>query len=169
MLTWQSFPVFLIFWESLYCSLFSQICLCVGWLLGAPPFPIRNHTYQASYGKIVLECKEPWPLGFYLLLSYIGLLAFVCLLLAFLGRKLPDTFNEAKFITFSMLIFWAVWISFIPAYVSSPGKFSVAVEIFAILASSFGLLMCIFVPKCYIILLHPERNIRKGITGKYNR
>ncbi|XP_014874222.1 olfactory receptor CU1 [Poecilia latipinna] len=151
----------------IFCTTTPQICLCVGWLLGAPPFPIKNPTYQASYGKIVLECKEPWPLGFYLLLSYIGLLAFVCLLLAFLGRKLPDTFNEAKLITFSMLIFWAVWICFIPAYVSSPGKFSVAVEIFAILASSFGLLLCIFVPKCYIILLHPERNIRKGMTGKY--
>ncbi|KAM4742047.1 vomeronasal type-2 receptor 1-like [Anableps anableps] len=147
----------------IFCTTTPQICLCVGWLLGAPPFPIRNPAYQASYGKIVLECKEPWPLGFYLLLSYIGLLAFVCLLLAFLGRKLPDTFNEAKLITFSMLIFWAVWICFIPAYVSSPGKFSVAVEIFAILASSFGLLLCIFVPKCYIILLHPERNIRKGV------
>uniref|UniRef100_A0A669CCG1 Olfactory receptor C family, u1 n=1 Tax=Oreochromis niloticus TaxID=8128 RepID=A0A669CCG1_ORENI len=146
------------------CTTAPQIFLSTGWVLGAPPFPFRNSNYQ-----IVVECKDPWPPGFYLLLGYIGLLAFVCLLLAFLGRKLPDTFNEAKLITFSMLIFWAVWISFIPAYVSSPGKFSVAVEIFAILASSFGLLLCIFVPKCYIILLHPERNIKKGMTGKNPR
>uniref|UniRef100_A0A3B4VPP4 Olfactory receptor C family, u1 n=1 Tax=Seriola dumerili TaxID=41447 RepID=A0A3B4VPP4_SERDU len=146
------------------CTTAPQVCLCAGWLLGAPPFPFRNPTYQ-----IVVECKEPWPPGFYLVLGYIGLLAFLCLLLAFLGRKLPDTFNEAKLITFSMLIFWAVWISFIPAHVSSPGKFTVAVEIFAILASSFGLLLCIFVPKCYIILLRPERNIKKGMTGKYPR
>ncbi|XP_026154238.1 olfactory receptor CU1 [Mastacembelus armatus] len=151
------------------CTTAPQVCLCAGCLLGAPPFPFRNPTYQATTGKIVVECKEPWPPGFYLVLGYIGLLAFICLLLAFLGRKLPDTFNEAKLITFSMLIFCTVWVSFIPAYVSSPGKFTVAVEIFAILASSFGLLLCIFFPKCYVILLQPERNIKKGITGKYPR
>ncbi|KAI1885541.1 hypothetical protein AGOR_G00204840 [Albula goreensis] len=88
-----------------------QALLCTLWLVFEPPraIDIPNLT------TILSQCFEGSYGAFGAMLGYVALLAIVCFGFAFKGRKLPEHYNEAKFITFGLLIYFISWVIFIPS------------------------------------------------------
>ncbi|XP_008834018.1 G-protein coupled receptor family C group 6 member A isoform X3 [Nannospalax galili] len=136
-----------------------QVVICTLWLILAAPAVEENISLPRV---IILECEEGSILAFSTMLGYIAILAFICFIFAFKGRKLPENYNEAKFITFGMLIYFIAWITFIPVYATTFGKYLPAVEIIVILISNYGILCCTFFPKCYVILCKQKTNTKSA-------
>ncbi|XP_062394193.1 G-protein coupled receptor family C group 6 member A [Sardina pilchardus] len=134
-----------------------QVLVCIVWLVLRSPTPLRQ-PFDAT--SILLECHEGSYVAFSIMLAYIAVLALVCFAFAFKGRKLPESYNEAKFITFGMIIYLISWVIFIPVYVTTKGKYLPAVEMVVILISNYGILCCHFLPKCYVILFKKEHNTK---------
>ncbi|XP_018419115.1 PREDICTED: G-protein coupled receptor family C group 6 member A-like isoform X1 [Nanorana parkeri] len=145
-----------------------QIIICTTWLVFWSPYTQENFSLPKT---IILECDEGSTVAFGIMLGYIALLTFICFIFAFRGRKLPENYNEAKFITFGMLIYFIAWITFIPIYATTFGIYLPAVEMIVILISNYGILSCTFLPKCYIILCKQDTNTKSAflkIIYKYS-
>ncbi|XP_068129506.1 extracellular calcium-sensing receptor-like [Hyperolius riggenbachi] len=100
---------------------FLQSVIVATWLNVFPPFP--KYNVNAKPEILIFECNEGSPIAFWCNLGHLSLLALASFAVAFFARQLPDSFNEAKYITFSMLAFLTVWVSYIPASVSTSGTF----------------------------------------------
>lgn len=140
-------------------SMAGQVVIVTTWLVLSPPY-IDSEITQDNME--LMFCNEKLIPAFGAMLAYIGLLALICFGVAFKGRKLPDNYNDAKFITFAMLIYFISWIMFGPVYVNVTGKYLPAVEMVVILISCYGILFCQFFTKCYIILCKKEANTEKA-------
>ncbi|XP_062406297.1 G-protein coupled receptor family C group 6 member A-like [Sardina pilchardus] len=141
-----------------------QVVICTVWLILNPP---RAEGEQLDHDKIILQCNEGSFLFFGLMLAYVGLLSLIGLVIAFKGRKLPNCYNEAKFISFSMVIYLICWVVFGPVYAQAhAGVFLPAVEMIVILISAYTVLCCHFLPKCYIICFKSHSNTREVFRRK---
>ena len=122
----------------------------------------RPHIDKSERTIYYLECLENTNvLGRfcqYLLIAILVVMSTVCCYFAFKSRKLPHNFNEGKFIAFALYVIVISWVTFYPVYLNLRGKYSVVISGAASIIAATGLLVCIFVPKLYIILLHPEKN-----------
>uniref|UniRef100_A0A3Q2D936 Metabotropic glutamate receptor 5 n=1 Tax=Cyprinodon variegatus TaxID=28743 RepID=A0A3Q2D936_CYPVA len=135
-----------------------QLGIIVALFLMEPPDVIHDYP---SIRQVNLICNTT-NLGVVAPLGYNGLLILSCTFYAFKTRNVPANFNEAKYIAFTMYTTCIIWLAFVPIYFGS--NYKIITMCFSVSLSATVALCCMFVPKVYIILAKPERNVRSAFT-----
>ncbi|PNI39911.1 TAS1R1 isoform 2 [Pan troglodytes] len=134
----------------------AQLLICLTWLVVWTPLPTRE--YQRFPHLVMLECTETNSLGFILAFLYNGLLSISAFACSYLGKDLPENYNEAKCVTFSLLFNFVSWIAFFTTASVYDGKYLPAANMMAGLSSLSSGFGGYFLPKCYVILYRPDLN-----------
>ncbi|XP_061552892.1 metabotropic glutamate receptor 1b [Phycodurus eques] len=135
-----------------------QLGVEVALVVAEPPEPIRSYP---SSRVVFLICNTS-NLGVVAPLGYNSLLILSCTYYAFKTRNVPANFNEAKYVAFTMYTTCIIWLAFVPIYFGSDYK--TITTSFSVSLSVTVALGCMFVPKMYVIIAKPERNVRSAFT-----
>ena len=136
----------------IYLFVTPQLIFDVLWaLLG---FSHISYNTNDRPGNIILECVDSSIAWSICALAYLVILFIICCSLASKAQCYLPSVSEPRFITFYMYFCILVTVAFIPAYITTQGKFAVATEIFTIILINYGLLVSIyiFVPKCFNVI-----------------
>uniref|UniRef100_A0A673ZD69 Glutamate metabotropic receptor 4 n=1 Tax=Salmo trutta TaxID=8032 RepID=A0A673ZD69_SALTR len=149
-------------------TLVQLLGVCI-WFVVDPSQAIIDYedqrTANPDMARGVLKCDIS-DLSLICLLGYSMLLMVTCTVYAIKTRGVPETFNEAKPIGFTMYTTCIVWLAFIPIFFGtsqSTEKMYIQTTTLTIsvsLSASVSLGM-LYLPKVYVILRHPEQNVPK--------
>jgi hypothetical protein len=99
-----------------------QLVGAIIWLIIEPPAISEIYPYPLT---AVLTCRVS-TFALMMSLVYNMLLILMCTLYAFKTRKIPENFNEAKYIGFTMYSTCIVWLAFIPIYFGTNNDYKVS-------------------------------------------
>ncbi|GMT35498.1 hypothetical protein PFISCL1PPCAC_26795, partial [Pristionchus fissidentatus] len=143
-----------------------QLGYCLVWLFIMPPGVKEDFELMGRFVS-VLTCNIPDHHFLYSLI-YDVILVVLCTVYAVKTRKVPENFNETKFIGFSMYTTCVLWIAWIFFYFGTKSNFMLQISSLCISISMSAnvALACIFSPKVWIILFEKNKNVRKP-DGEY--
>ena len=132
--------------------------------------PRQQRIIQPLANAVLLSCSlhQSW-VGMTLEIAisvYTLFLAVVCTFYAFKARSLPENFNEARYIGFSMYILLLSSVGYLPINIGLKGSYATILTCAMTLLSSYGLLTCMFIPKIYVILRQPEQNTQEAVSSQ---
>uniref|UniRef100_A0A3P9PT79 Taste 1 receptor member 1 n=1 Tax=Poecilia reticulata TaxID=8081 RepID=A0A3P9PT79_POERE len=119
------------------------------------PRPYNETSWH--HDQIVLFCSVNLEATSFSLVV-LCLLSCLCFIFSYMGKDLPKNYNEAKAITFCLLLLILTWILFVTIYMLYHGKFIQSLNALAVLCSLYSFLLFYFLPKCYIIIFQSHKN-----------
>ncbi|XP_077371544.1 taste receptor type 1 member 2.2 [Festucalex cinctus] len=126
------------------------------------PKPYNETTWSPD--KIILSCEISAPAATgptFLLVC----LCTLCFIFSYMGKDLPKNYNEAKALTFCLLLVILTWVVFVTICMLYRGKFVQSLNALAVLSSLYSFLLWYFLPKCYIIIFQPHKNTPQYFQG----
>ncbi|XP_053982545.1 metabotropic glutamate receptor isoform X1 [Hylaeus volcanicus] len=139
-----------------------QIVLTLVWMIIEPP---GTRFYYPDRKQVILKCNIQ-DMSFLFSQLYNALLILVSTIYAVKTRKIPENFNESKFIGFTMYTTCIIWLAFVPIYFGTGNAHETQITTLcvAISLSASVTLVCLYSPKVYIIVFQPDKNIRRKVT-----
>uniref|UniRef100_A0A8C9Y9F5 Taste receptor type 1 member 1-like n=1 Tax=Sander lucioperca TaxID=283035 RepID=A0A8C9Y9F5_SANLU len=134
-------------------------------LIGYTSSPPKTYNDISWYpDKIILGCDINLKASS----GSVGLLlclCSLCFIFSYMGKDLPKNYNEAKAITFCLLLLILTWIMFATVYILYRGKYIQTINALAVLSSLYSFLLWYFFPKCFIIIFQSYKNTQEYFQG----
>ena len=128
-----------------------QVLIAIVWLIVERP----SVTFVYSDFTTELRCGESPIIGISVSLGYNFLLLLISTGFAFRTRKIPQNFNEAKFINVTLYSLCIIWLAFIPTYFVSTARLGTTFQtgslMLSISLSASTTLIVLFMTKIYIL------------------
>ena len=128
-----------------------QVLIAIVWLVVERP----GVMFVYDFFSTELKCNHSPLIGLSVSLCYNSLLLVLSTYFAFRTRKIPQNFNEAKFINLTVYTLCIIWIAFIPTYFATARLgtvYQTGSQMVTVILSATTTLCCLFIPKLYFLL-----------------
>uniref|UniRef100_A0A2C9JQY9 G-protein coupled receptors family 3 profile domain-containing protein n=1 Tax=Biomphalaria glabrata TaxID=6526 RepID=A0A2C9JQY9_BIOGL len=146
--------------------IFFQIIICI--IIFIIYKPSSTLTQPIATDKFVeLSCDMTLP-GLISFLAYNLVLVSLCSVFAFKTRKLPDNFNESKFMSMCVATTLVIWLAFTPTYLTAIYQYvRVLLLSAALLLNHTVALVFLFIPKIYAGLWIPQEPSVRNVSYRF--
>lgn len=147
-----------------------QIVIAITWIaIERPGIAFNFHDSVTE-----IKCNESPHIGLSVSLGYNLILLICSTYFAFRTRKIPQNFNEAKFINLTLYTICIIWLAFIPTYFTTASlgtTYQTSCQVFAITLSATTTLVCLFFSKIYVMVskMRKEKSEQLSSNNDFNR